>query len=148
MFSMNQMMPYAVAMISGNADYPRLKGTVSFYEMYNGTFVVANVNNLPKGGTFHGFHIHAGESCTMMQEGGHYNPTNQSHPQHVGDMPPLLANDGMAFSAFYTDRFYPEDIVGKVVIIHANPDDFKTQPSGNAGPIIACGTIEEGSYSS
>lgn len=148
MFSMNQMMPYAVAKISGNADYPKLKGTVSFYEMYGGTLVVANISNLPNGNSFHGFHIHAGDSCMTMKEGGHYNPTNQPHPQHAGDMPPLLANNGMAFSAFYTNRFYPEDIVGKVVIIHANPDDFKTQPSGNPGTIIACGKIEIDSYSS
>lgn len=148
MFSMKQMIPYAVAEIFGNAQNPKLKGTVSFYEVYGGTFVVADVKNLPKGGSFHGFHIHAGDSCMEMKEGGHYNPTNQPHPQHAGDMPPLLANNGMAFSAFYTNRFYPEDIVGKVVIIHASPDDFKTQPSGNAGTIIACGKIEEGSYSS
>lgn len=143
MFSMNQTMPYAVAKISGDVNYPKIAGTVAFYEMYGGTFVVANIRNLPDGGTFHGFHIHAGDSCMEMKEGGHYNPTNQPHPQHAGDMPPLLANDEMAFSAFYTNRFYPEDVVGKVVIIHANPDDFKTQPSGNAGTIIACGKIVE-----
>ena len=69
------------------------------------------------------------------------NPTNQPHPMHAGDMPSLLASGGMAFSAFYTNRFYPEDIVGKVVVIHANPDDFKSQPSGNPGAMIACGEI-------
>ena len=58
-------------------------------------------------------------------------------------MPPLLANQGTAFSAFYTDRFYPEDIVGKVVVIHAMADDFKSQPSGNPGSMIACGVIKE-----
>lgn len=145
-FSMNQTMPYAVAKISGNAGYPQLVGTVSFYEVSGGTFVVADIKNLPKGGTFHGFHIHAGESCMDMMEGGHYNPTNQPHPEHAGDMPPLLSNNGMAFSSFYTNRFYPEDIVGKVVIIHAMPDDFKTQPSGNSGAIIACGQIMEKTY--
>ncbi len=77
-----------------------------------------------------------------MSEGGHYNPTGQQHPKHVGDMPPLLANDGIAFSAFYTNRFNPEDIVGKVVVIHANPDDFTSQPSGNPGSIVACGEIK------
>ena len=98
---------------------------------------------LPDGNGFHGFHIHDGNSCEPMMEGGHYNPTNKPHSQHVGDMPPLLANDGVAFSGFYTKRFYPEDIVGKVVVIHCNPDDFVSQPSGNPGSIIACGEIKE-----
>lgn len=143
MFSMIQSMPYAGAKISGNSMYPKIEGEVSFYEMYGGTFVAAIVKGLPNGNGFHGFHIHDGDSCAPGRAGSHYNPTNQAHPQHAGDMPPLLANNGMAFSAFYTNRFYPEDIVGKVVIIHAMADDFKTQPSGNPGDIVACGVIEE-----
>lgn len=136
-------MPYTIAEMSGNSMYPDIEGEVSFYEVHGGTFVVASVRNLPEGNGFHGFHIHDGKSCMPMQQGGHYNPTNMPHPQHAGDMPPLLANNGMAFSAFYTDRFYPEDIVGKVVVIHAMPDDFKSQPSGNPGDIVACGVIKE-----
>lgn len=143
MFSMFQSMPYATAHISGNSMYPEIEGKVSFYEVYGGTLVVAAVKNLPNGNGFHAFHIHDGSSCEPGREGGHYNPTNQPHPQHAGDMPPLLANQGTAFSAFYTDRFYPEDIVGKVVVIHAMPDDFKSQPSGNPGSMIACGEIKE-----
>ena len=143
MFSMIQSMPYATAKISGNSLYPEIEGEVSFYEMYGGTLVVATVKNLPNGNGFHAFHIHDGSSCGPGREGGHYNPTKQPHPQHAGDMPPLLANQGTAFSAFYTDRFYPEDIVGKVVVIHDMPDDFKSQPSGNPGSMIACGEIKE-----
>ena len=143
MFFKNQTKPYAVAEIAGNENYPDVKGTVSFYDVYGGTFVVADIRNLPDSDSFHGFHIHDGNSCMPMQEGGHYNPTNQPHPMHAGDMPSLLASGGMAFSAFYTNRFYPEDIVGKVVVIHANSDDFKSQPSGNPGPIVACGEIKE-----
>ena len=143
MFSMFQSMPYATAHISGNSMYPEIEGKVSFYEVYGGTLVVAAVKNLPNGNGFHAFHIHDGSSCGPGREGGHYNPTNQPHPQHAGDMPPLLANQGTAFSAFYTDRFYPEDIVEKVVVIHAMPDDFKSQPSGNPGSMIACGEIKE-----
>ena len=143
MFSMLQSSPYAGAYVSGNSMYPKIKGKVSFYEVHGGTLVVASIKNLPDGNGFHGFHIHDGNSCESMMEGGHYNPTSQPHPQHVGDMPPLLANDGVAFSAFYTKRFYPEDMVGKVVVIHSNPDDFVSQPSGNPGSIIACGEIKE-----
>lgn len=143
MLSISKSMPYAIAQVSGSSAYPAITGTVKFYEVHGGTLVVASVRNLPKENNFHGFHIHVGSSCMPMMEGGHYNPTNMPHPQHVGDMPPLLANKGMAFSAFYTDRFYPEEIVGKVVVIHLMPDDFKTQPSGNAGEIVACGEIKE-----
>ena len=142
MFSNMQSMVFANAKISGNTMYPNISGEVYFYEVYGGTMVVASVKNLPNGNGFHGFHIHTGSSCKPMSEGGHYNPNNQMHPQHVGDMPPLLANDGIAISAFYTNRFYPEDVVGKVVVIHANPDDFTSQPSGNPGSIIACGEIK------
>lgn len=141
MFSMIQTMPYAGANISGNSTNPEIEGEVLFYEVYGGTMVVASVKKLPDGNGFHGFHIHDGSSCMPMAEGGHYNPTGQPHPQHVGDMPPLLANDGTAYSAFYTKRFYPEDVVGKVVVIHAGQDDFRSQPSGNPGSIVACGEI-------
>lgn len=41
----------------------------------------------------------------------------------------------------YTDRFYVDEIIGKTVIVHEDPDDFHTQPSGNAGKKIACGVI-------
>lgn len=143
MFSMIRTMPYAGAKIFGSSMYPKIEGSVYFYEVYGGTLVVASIRNLPNGSGFHGFHIHDGNSCMSMREGGHYNPTNQPHPQHAGDMPPLLANKGMAFSAFYTDRFYPEDVVGKVVVIHSMSDDFKSQPSGNPGSIVACGVIGE-----
>ena len=141
MFSMLQSIPVAKAKVSGSVAYPEITGEVLFYEVYGGTLVVANIKNLPSESGFHGFHIHDGNSCKPMSEGGHYNPNNQMHPQHAGDMPPLLANDGVAYSAFYTKRFYPEDVDGKVVVIHANPDDFTSQPSGNPGSIIACGEI-------
>ena len=142
MITLTKSIPYAVAQVESTT-YPQIEGTVKFYEVHGGTLVVASVRNLPEGNGFHGFHIHAGNSCMPMMEGGHYNPTNMPHPQHVGDMPPLLANKGIAFGAFYTDRFYPEDVVGKVVVIHLMSDDFKTQPSGNAGKMVACGEIKE-----
>lgn len=60
-----------------------------------------------------------------------------------GDLPPLLSTHGAACSAVYTGRFYPDDVVGRTVVIHMNPDDFKTQPSGDSGEMIACGEIHE-----
>ena len=71
----------------------------------------------------------------------HYNPGNKSHPQHAGDLPPLLSDAGEAWMSVYTSRFFPEDVIGKTVVIHDRPDDFHTQPSGDSGEKIACGKI-------
>ena len=100
-------------------------------------------------GNFYGFHIHEGGSCTgdatdpFKDAGGHYNPTNQEHPFHAGDMPVIMGNQGAAWFQFYTNRFYPEEIVGKTVVVHDMPDDFRSQPSGDSGVKIACGRIRE-----
>lgn len=145
--------PAARAMIQGDKDHPELKGMVEFYNTFGGTLVMAEVTGLEDGmgksNGFHGFHVHAGAKCSGTSEepfadaDGHYNPENTEHPNHAGDLPPLLANNGKAWMMVYTNRFYPEDVVGKTVIIHENPDDFKTQPSGNSGAMIACGEIKE-----
>lgn len=138
--------PYAVAKVLGGADFPAISGTVEFYALQNGVLVVTDVSNLPKTATnIFAFHIHNGTSCNdnFENSGTHYNPTNQEHPNHAGDMPPLFSVNGYAWSAFFDGRFNINDIIGKVVIIHDNPDDFTTQPSGNSGNKIACGVIEK-----
>ncbi len=146
--------PDAVAKIQGAPDQPGLYGTVSFYRMLRGTLVVAEIFGLPYtaapcSGAVYGFHIHAGTSCTGDEADpfrdalGHYDPGGCPHPHHAGDLPPLLGNKGYAWSAFLTDRFTVGEIIGRTVIIHARPDDFTTQPAGNAGARIACGVILE-----
>ena len=138
--------PYAAAKVSGGTDYPTISGTVEFYLLQKGVIVVASVANLPKTATnIFAFHIHNGESCdnNFADSGTHYNPTNQEHPNHEGDLPPLFANNGEAWNAFFDQRFNIDDVIGKVVIIHDKPDDFTTQPSGNSGTKIACGVIEK-----
>ena len=142
MFSMLSSMPYAGAEISGKSMYPDISGSVMFYEVYGGTLVVVSVRNLPDEDGFHGFHVHDERSCKSMMGGGHYNPMGNPHPQQSGDLRPRLAFVGLAYSAFYTIRFYPEDVIGKTVMIHADADDFLSQPSGDAGDIIACGEIK------
>jgi Cu-Zn family superoxide dismutase len=145
--------PDARAEISGSGAYPAIRGTVSFYSEKNGVLVVADIYGLPSGtqpcqSPVFGFHIHAGTSCTGTQADpfsnalGHYNPQGCDHPHHAGDLPPLFGNEGHAFSSVLTDRFTVEEIIGRTVIIHADPDDFTTQPSGNSGERIACGKIE------
>lgn len=74
--------------------------------------------------------------------GNHYNPDNVPHPEHAGDLPPLLSNNGYAWMNFYTGRLNLNDIIGRSLVIHSMADDFRTQPSGNSGDKIACGVIE------
>ena len=123
-----------------------------FYVTPIGVLVASEMWGLPDNdgsdvGRVFGFHIHEGSKCTGTKEesfsntGGHYNPTGAPHPFHAGDLPPLLGVGGMAYSIFLTDRFTVEEIIGKTIIIHDMPDDFSTQPSGNAGGKIACGEI-------
>ena len=145
--------PQAIARIHGSAEYPDINGSVWFYPSPAGVLTVAEVHGLPKSegdcvGRIFGFHIHSGESCggegeePFPMSGTHYDTDNCQHPYHVGDLPPLFSTDGYAFSAFATGRFSVEDIIGKTVIIHDSPDDFSSQPSGNAGKKIACGEIK------
>ena len=145
-------MPEAYAQVRGNHENGNIQGNVYFYGVHNGTLVVAEIYGLPNtmemaNGNFYGFHIHEGDSCTgdekdsFKNTGAHYNPGNEKHPKHAGDLPPLLANDGVAWSVVYTDRFYPEDVIGRTVVIHDMADDFHSQPSGNSGMKIACGEI-------
>lgn len=94
-----------------------------------------------------GFHIHEGGCCRGNESDpfadtlSHYNPQGCEHPAHAGDLPPLFGNRGCAFSAFLTDRFTVEEIIGRTVVIHDMPDDFTTQPSGDSGSKIGCGVI-------
>lgn len=142
--------PQAVAMISGNDDYQELIGIVSFYRTpYEGVLVKAEVSGLPDQKTpmrsgFFAMHIHEIGDCTKPFEdtGMHYNPDDQVHPYHAGDMPPLLSNQGYAWTAFYDGRITIGEILGKSLIIHRNRDDFTTQPAGESGEKIGCGRIE------
>lgn len=75
--------------------------------------------------------------------GNHYNPGNVPHPEHAGDLPPLLSNNGYAWMTFYTGRINVEDVAGRSLVIHSMRDDFTSQPSGDSGDKIGCGVIEE-----
>ena len=104
--------------------------------------VTANIRGLEDG--FCGFHIHEGGDCGGVDfgdTGGHYNPYWEKHPLHAGDLPPLLFTNGRAYFAVLTDRFRVADVIDRTVVIHSAPDDFRTQPAGNAGKKIACGVI-------
>ena len=141
--------PQAMAWVTGNAANPQLSGLVKFYQtFYDGVLVEAEFFGLPniekaKAGSFYAMHIHQFGDCSgdFSKTGEHYNPENNLHPSHAGDLLPLFGNQGYAWSAFYDKRFTINEIIGKSVIIHSDPDDFTTQPSGNAGTNIGCGEI-------
>ena len=143
--------PHAQAWVRGSSTQSQLSGIVNFYQTsYGGTLVEAQVFGLPNirqqsSTDFYGFHIHENGDCSndFQNTGAHYNPTDSAHPQHAGDFPPLLGNQGYAYSVFYDKRFTAEDIIGKSVIIHSRPDDFTTQPAGNSGNKIGCGVIKK-----
>ena len=136
----------AAARIMGDSSHPSVRGIVRFFQREDGVLVEAQVTGLPRTETgFFAFHIHEGENCDgddFSNSGGHFNPGKTAHPNHAGDLPPLLADHGKAYMKVLTGRFHVGEVIGKTVIIHAEPDDFHTQPSGNAGMKIACGVIQ------
>lgn len=143
----------AEARVAGSESFPDISGVVRFTQTDEGVVVCAEISGLPQSGqpcqgAVFGFHIHHGTACGGNEEDpfadakSHYDPHGCEHPCHAGDLPPLFGNDGLALSAFLTNRFLVDEVIGKTVIIHGHPDDFTTQPSGGAGTKIACGVIE------
>lgn len=109
-------------------------------------------------GKEHGFHVHEGTDCSppdFASAGGHFNPTNDSHgdprstARHLGDIPNIKADANgratinvSAKGVTLVDKDGgPNEILGKALVVHAMPDDYKSQPSGNSGGRIACGVI-------
>lgn len=129
-----------------------VSGTVSFSEVAGGVMVDARVSGLTAGE--HGFHIHELGDCSAPDASsakGHFNPSGQPHglvsrpEHHAGDMPNLIANaQGEALYSFEligAALTGPTGILGRSVVIHADPDDYQSQPAGNSGKRVACGTI-------
>lgn len=129
-------------------------GRVTFDQQAGGTLVTVSVTGLAPGSS-HGFHIHEKGDCSApdaMSAGGHFNPAGKPHGQmtmpehHAGDMNNLTADaSGNARVQFLmpdvTVGAGPNSVIGKAVIVHKDPDDYRTQPTGNAGGRIACGVV-------
>jgi superoxide dismutase, Cu-Zn family len=102
-----------------------------------------------------GFHIHEKGDCSApdaMSAGGHFNPGNVRHGSspttgHAGDMGNIRFNDSgkavidMVFEGLTVSADATNGIIGRAVIVHMQPDDLKTDPTGNAGERAACGVI-------
>ncbi len=142
--------PKAMAWVTGSPMAPYLSGLVKFYDTpYGGVLIEAEIFGLPNVATpnstdFYAMHIHQFGDCSgngFPNTGDHFNPTNALHPDHAGDLPPLLANQGYAWMSFYDKRFTIPQIIGRSLVIHQMPDDFMTQPSGHSGEKFGCGVI-------
>ena len=132
-------------------------GTVTFTQQGAKVLVNAKVTGL-KPNAEHGFHVHEKGDCSSgdgMSTGGHFNPGGKPHghggaaPQHhAGDMPNLKADaNGNASASFslatLTVGAGATDVIDRGLIVHRDPDDYKTQPTGNAGPRLACAVIKK-----
>jgi len=141
----------AIAVLSPAAG-SKVQGVVTFQTTEAGVRVVADITGLTPGR--HGFHIHEFGDCTsadFTSAGPHFMAPGQTHGSpmdsvsHAGDMGNLEADSTGHAHAEWTDSHIalagPNSIVGRGVIIHEKEDDLKTQPTGNSGARIACGTI-------
>lgn len=127
-------------------------GEVTFTVEKGGIRVVADIEGLKPGK--HGFHIHEYGDCSApdaASAGGHFNPTNKKHgcpdspEHHVGDLGNIVAdNRGKGHLDILNKEIKFEgknNIIGRAIIVHADPDDCTSQPAGNAGSRIGCGVI-------
>ena len=129
-------------------------GTVRFVQLADGSVdVTVDLTGVPPG--IHGFHVHDKGDCgdNGNAAGGHFNPSATAHgapdapAHHAGDFGNVTADaSGNVSTKFNTRSVTVEagahSAVGHAVILHANPDDLATQPTGNAGGRIACGVVQ------
>ncbi|RYF07623.1 MAG: superoxide dismutase family protein [Comamonadaceae bacterium] len=130
-------------------------GTVRFVQQGDHVRVSGEVRGLAPQSE-HGFHVHEKGDCSSgdgNSAGGHFNPLAKAHGQHghgdhhTGDLPSLKADaNGVARFTFESRSISvgsgSTDIVGRGLIVHAQPDDYATQPTGNAGARLACAVIQ------
>jgi Cu-Zn family superoxide dismutase len=132
-----------------------VKGTVTFVQGADRVRVSGTVSGLQPNSQV-GFHIHEAGDCSSgdgMSAKGHFNPQGKPHgnpasaERHAGDLPMLRADaSGNASISADLDVISvgpgPNSIVGRGLIVHVQPDDYKTQPTGNAGARSACAVIQ------
>jgi Cu-Zn family superoxide dismutase len=144
--------PMAMAMLQPSTG-ATAHGSVHFTQLADSTVdVEADLTGVPPG--VHGFHVHDKGDCgdNGMAAGGHFNPSSMPHgapdavSHHSGDFGNVTADDkGEVHARFNTHSITvapgTTSVIGHAVILHANPDDLTTQPTGNAGARIACGLV-------
>ena len=130
-------------------------GWVRFEQRGSGVLVTAEVRGL-KANSEHGFHVHEKGDCSApdaTSAGGHFNPGGSPHAhylqgaRHAGDMTNLMADaSGVARYSYTSDMLSvaggaANGVIGRAVVVHRDPDDYRSQPAGNSGPRIACGVV-------
>lgn len=133
-----------------------LRGTATLAQQRRGTLVRVRIEGLPAG--TYAIHLHSVGKCEapkFTSAGGHFNPTMKMHGKdnsmgpHLGDLPNIVVGPGGTgtldtTAADLTLVGGPAPLLdtdGAAVVLHAGPDDYKTDPSGNSGDRIACGAL-------
>ena len=144
----------AIATIEGKSG-SMMAGSAVFTEQEGAVTLQIVISGAPPGE--HAVHIHEHPDCAAddaMSAGDHWNPTMADHgkwgnpPFHLGDIGNItVGDDGTGNLSLSTDLWTlgtgeTNDVVGHAIMVHADPDDFVSQPSGNAGARIGCGVIE------
>ncbi|MEZ5829319.1 MAG: superoxide dismutase family protein, partial [Hyphomicrobiales bacterium] len=128
-------------------------GTVTLFEAPSGVLLDVDLTAVPSGD--HAFHIHETGKCEapdFKSAGGHFNPEEDKHGllnkagPHAGDMPNIhVPETGKLMIEILNQRIDLNDGLldddGSAIVIHEGPDDYVTDPAGDAGPRIACGVI-------
>lgn len=128
-------------------------GVIQFIQEPEGVRILGDIEGLTPGK--HGFHIHETGDCSApdaTSAGGHFNPHQMSHgsptdaTRHTGDFGNVIADETGKAHVDYVDTQAAlsgeNSIIARGVIVHAQEDDLKTQPTGNAGARVACGVVE------
>lgn len=137
----------------------QVSGIVQFFPQADGSIrIQGRVQGLAPNSE-HGFHVHEKGDCSSgdgLSAGGHFNPSQQAHGKfgdskahHLGDLPSLEAdNQGVAIIDFVSKELKLDrgshGVLGRALIVHKDPDDYTTQPTGNSGARLACAVIERG----
>ena len=145
----------AVAVLA-SASGSRVSGKLTLAPMGDGVHISGEVGGLPANAQS-GFHVHEKGDCSAVDAtsaGAHFNPAASQHGRagtathHAGDMDNLVsdasgvAKVNMHLRGVTLGGGAANDIAGRAVIVHAAPDDYHTQPTGNAGARVACGVIK------
>ena len=133
-----------------------VSGKATLVPMSGGVHITGTVGGLPPNST-HGFHVHEKGDCSAADAssaGPHFNPFGTAHGKaeagahHAGDMDNVVANnEGVVKLDIHIHGVTlgggaVNDIAGRALVVHAAPDDYTSQPAGNAGARVACGLIK------
>jgi Cu-Zn family superoxide dismutase len=152
--TMEEKEPTATATLEPRSG-SNVRGTITFTQVGDVVRITGQVTGHTKGPK--GFHIHAMGDCSAhdaLSAGGHFNPGNSKHGgpydpvKHAGDLGNITFNDAGVAKVNFTvgdisvSRYQANGIIGRALMVHAQVDNLKTDPTGDAGGRVACGVIK------